>query len=42
VLNAKVNGIEESQFADLVKDAEKNCPVSKLLNTEISVDYTLN
>jgi lipoyl-dependent peroxiredoxin len=41
VLDAKVSGISEEQFADLVKDAEKNCPISKLLHTEISVEYTL-
>jgi osmotically inducible protein OsmC len=42
VLKANVDEIEESQFADLVKDAEKNCPISKLLNTEISSEFTLN
>ncbi len=42
VLAAKVSGIEASQFADLVKDAQMNCPVSKLLNTSIVVEYTLN
>ena len=41
-LNANVEGISEAQFAELVKDAEQNCPVSKLLNTTISVTYTLN
>lgn len=42
VLKAKVDGISEEKFAELVKDAEKNCPISKLLDTEISVEYTLN
>ena len=42
VLKAKVDGITEEKFAELVKDAEENCPISKVLNTEISVDYTLN
>jgi len=42
VLKANVDGIEESQFADLVKDAEKNCPISKLFKTEISSEFTLN
>lgn len=42
VLTAKVDGISEEKFAELVKDAEKNCPISKLLNTEIVVEYTLN
>jgi lipoyl-dependent peroxiredoxin len=42
VLTAKVDGISDEKFAELVKDAEKNCPISKLLNTEIVVEYTLN
>ena len=41
-LKAKVTNIAEQEFADLVKDAEKNCPISQLLNTEISVEYQLN
>lgn len=41
-LSAKVEGISESQFAELVKDAEQNCPISQLLNTAISVTHTLN
>lgn len=40
-LSAKVPNIEEAQFKELVADAEKNCPISKLLNTKISVDATL-
>ena len=32
VLNAIVPGISEEQFAEAVADAEKNCPISKLLN----------
>lgn len=42
VLKAKVAGISETHFAELVKDAELNCPISKLLNTAISVEFTLN
>jgi osmotically inducible protein OsmC len=41
-LKAVVPGISEDKFAELVSDAEKNCPISKLLNAEIKVDYTLN
>lgn len=41
-LKAVVPGIPEDKFAELVSDAERNCPISKLLNTEIKVDYTLN
>lgn len=42
VLKAQVDGISEEKFAELVKDAEKNCPISRALNMEISVEYTLN
>lgn len=42
VLKAKVNDISKEKFEELVKDAEKNCPVSKLLDTEIVVESTLN
>ena len=42
ILKAKVSTISEQEFADLVKDAEKNCPISQLLNTAISVEYQLN
>ena len=41
-LTASVNDIEETKFSELVKDAEENCPISMLLNTEIQVTYTLN
>lgn len=41
-LTATVDGISEDKFAELVKDAEKNCPISKLLNTAISAEFTLN
>lgn len=42
ILKAKVAGVEPEQFAAMVKDAETNCPISKLLNTQIVVEYTLN
>ncbi len=41
-LNAEVPGISEDKFAECVKDAEQNCPISKLLDTNITVEYTLN
>jgi len=41
-LRAQVPGIGQEEFDKLVKDAEENCPISKLLNTEISVDASLN
>jgi lipoyl-dependent peroxiredoxin len=41
VLTAVVPSIEKEQFDTLVAEAEKNCPISKLYNTAISVDATL-
>lgn len=41
-VNATIPGIGESKFQELVTKAEKNCPISKLLNTEISSEATLN
>lgn len=40
-LTAKVDRIEDSEFQELVTKAEKNCPISRLLNTKISSDATL-
>jgi len=40
-VEAKIKGISKEKFDELIKDAEKNCPVSKLLNAKISVDATL-
>lgn len=42
VLKAKVAGVTKEKFAELVKDAELNCPISQALKMEISVEYTLN
>lgn len=41
-LTAKVEGIDQAKFDELVKDAEANCPISRLLNTKITVTATLN
>ncbi|MDF2812472.1 MAG: OsmC family peroxiredoxin [Microvirga sp.] len=40
-LRASVPGIDEAKFEELARAAEKNCPVSKVLNAEISMDFTL-
>jgi osmotically inducible protein OsmC len=40
-VRAKVAGLSEQQFKELVADAEKNCPISKLLNTNITSDAKL-
>ena len=42
VLNARVEGISKEKFAEAVKNAEENCIISNLLNTRITVEYTLN
>ncbi len=41
-LTAKIDGIDKAKFDELVKDAEANCPISRLLNTKITVTSTLN
>ena len=40
-LTATVPGLSKEKFDELVADAEKNCPISKLLNTKITVNATL-
>ena len=40
-LRAKVPNLDDAKFVDLTKDAEKNCPVSKVLNAEITLDAKL-
>ncbi len=41
-LRAKVSGINEDKFAEIAEGAKQNCPISKLLNAEITLDYTLS
>src|SRR5881296_1394317 len=36
-LRAQVPGIERDRFEELARAAEKNCPVSKVLNAEITM-----
>lgn len=40
-LEAKIPGISNEAFQALVTKAEKNCPISKLFNTEITSTATL-
>src|SRR5579863_44585 len=40
-LRAKVPNLDEKQFIQMARDAEKNCPVSKVLNAEITLDAKL-
>jgi osmotically inducible protein OsmC len=40
-LTAKVPGLDQAKFDELAGVAEKNCPVSRVLNAEITLDATL-
>lgn len=40
-LTATVPGISKEKFEECVAEAEKSCPISKLLNCEIKVDAKL-
>lgn len=40
-VEAKIDGISDEKFQELVTKAEKNCPISKLLNTNITSSATL-
>jgi osmotically inducible protein OsmC len=41
-VNGSVPGIDEDKWQECVKNAEQNCPISKLLNTEITSEATLS
>ncbi|WP_016989738.1 OsmC family protein [Flavobacterium sp. ACAM 123] len=41
-VKAKIEGISDAKFQELVTKAEKNCPVSKVLNAEITSTATLS
>ena len=41
-LTASVPGIDPDEFARIAADAKANCPISKLLNAEITLEHTLN
>jgi len=40
-LRAKIPGLDDAKFKELAGMAEKGCPVSKVLNCEISLDAAL-
>jgi lipoyl-dependent peroxiredoxin len=40
-LRAKVPNLDETTFARIAKDAEQNCPVSKVLKADITLDAKL-
>lgn len=41
IVKGTVPGISKEKFEESVKNAEQNCPISKLLKTEISSEATL-
>lgn len=41
-LDARISGIDESRFRELAEGAKAGCPISKLLNAEISLESRLN
>ena len=40
-LRGAVPGLDQAAFTDMAHEAEKNCPVSKVLNAEITLDAQL-
>ena len=41
-LKASVPGIDPDRFASIAAEAKANCPISKLLNAEITLNHTLS
>ncbi|PWG03949.1 OsmC family protein [Sphingosinicella humi] len=41
-VDARVDGIDEDRFAALAEGAKAGCPISKLLNAEITLEHRLN
>jgi osmotically inducible protein OsmC len=39
---AKVEGIEKEEFDKIINEAKENCPISRVLDTNITLEYTLN
>jgi osmotically inducible protein OsmC len=40
-LTAKVDGIDDAEFARIAAEAKANCPISKLFDTEITLEHRL-
>ncbi|HYY14989.1 MAG TPA: hypothetical protein VE758_11220 [Chthoniobacterales bacterium] len=40
-MNAKIPGADEAKFQAAAKKAKEGCPISKLLNTNITMDARL-
>lgn len=41
-LRARIAGITRGQFMEIAEDAKKNCPISRLLSAEITLDAQLD
>lgn len=41
-LTASIDGIAQDEFARLADGAKAGCPLSKVLNCEVTLDWTLN
>lgn len=41
-LDASIPGIDSDRFAAIANEAKANCPISKLLNAEITLEQRLN
>lgn len=41
-LEARVEGITDDEFTKIAQEAKDNCPVSQLLDTKITLEYSLN
>jgi lipoyl-dependent peroxiredoxin len=41
VLEAQVDGIDDERFARIAQEAKANCPISKLLDAEITLEHRL-
>ncbi|MDQ8003785.1 MAG: OsmC family peroxiredoxin [Pedobacter sp.] len=41
VVKVKAEGLSQEKFDELVADAKANCPISKLMNAEITLDSEL-
>lgn len=42
VLEARIDGIDPDRFEQIAQEAKANCPISKLLNAEITLEHRLN
>lgn len=40
-LKADVPGVDKAKFGELAKGAKEGCPISRLLNAEITLDWSL-